>query len=88
VYHVSKYAQSYGGGVFSGKKKFYEDANQTENFIGTKTGNDLYYRVKNIINPTFFYIFSFDTVQNINKIFFWIAIDVFSSLIPKTNIIQ
>jgi len=33
-----------GGGVFSGKKKFYKDANQTENFIGAKTENDLYYR--------------------------------------------
>jgi len=26
------------------KKKFYKDANQTENFIGTKTENDLYYK--------------------------------------------
>jgi len=26
------------------KKKFYKDANQTENFIRAKTGNDLYYR--------------------------------------------
>jgi len=43
VYHVSKYVQSYGGEVFSGrKKKFYRDANQTENFIGAKTKNDLY----------------------------------------------
>jgi len=33
-----------GGGVFSGKKKFNRDANQTENFIGAKTENDLYYR--------------------------------------------
>jgi len=33
------------------EKKFYKDANQTENFIGTKTENDLYYRVKNTINP-------------------------------------
>ena len=33
----------WGRGVFR-KKKFYEDANQTENFIGAKTGNDLYYR--------------------------------------------
>jgi len=38
MYHVSKYAQSYGGGVFSEeKKKFYKDANQTENFVGVKT---------------------------------------------------
>jgi len=44
VYLVSKYAQSYGGGVFFGKKKFYKDANQTENFIRAKIGNDLYYR--------------------------------------------
>jgi len=43
VYHVSKYALSYWGGVFSGKKKFYKDANQTENFIGAKTKNDIYY---------------------------------------------
>jgi len=28
---------------FSEKKKFYNDANQTENFTGAKTGNDLYY---------------------------------------------
>jgi len=26
------------------KKKFYKDANQTENFIGAKIENDLYYR--------------------------------------------
>jgi len=52
VYHVNKYAQSYGGGVFSKKKKFYEDANQTENFTKAKIENGLYYRVKNIINPT------------------------------------
>jgi len=32
-------------GVFrKEKKKFYEDENQTENFIEAKTGNDLYYR--------------------------------------------
>jgi len=31
-----------GGGVFFRKKKFYEDANQTENFIGAKNENDLY----------------------------------------------
>jgi len=36
--------QSYGGGVYSRKKMFYMDANQTENFIRAKTGNDLYYR--------------------------------------------
>ena len=28
------------------KKKFYKDANQTENFIRAKTKNDLYYRGK------------------------------------------
>jgi len=33
-----------GGGVFSGKIKFYKDANQTENFTGVKTRNDLYYK--------------------------------------------
>jgi len=38
-----------GEGLFR-KKKFYKDANQIENFIGVKTENDLYYRVKNIIN--------------------------------------
>jgi len=32
------------GGVFRKKKKFDNDANQTENFIGAKTENDLYYR--------------------------------------------
>jgi len=41
-----------GGGVFSGKKKFYKDANQTENFIGVKTENDIYYRGESTINPT------------------------------------
>jgi len=30
-------------GVFS-EKKIYEGANQTENFIGSKTRNDIYYR--------------------------------------------
>ena len=34
--HVSKFAELDGGGVFSGKKKVFKDANQT--------GNDLYYR--------------------------------------------
>jgi len=33
----------WGRGVFR-KKKNYEDANQTENFIGAKTRNNLYYR--------------------------------------------
>jgi len=42
--HVRKIAEFDGGGVFSGKKKFYKDANQTENFTGAKTENDLYYR--------------------------------------------
>ena len=42
--HVSKFAELDGGGVFSGKKKFYKDANQTENFTGAKTENGLYYR--------------------------------------------
>jgi len=35
---------SHMGGVFRKKKKFDNDANQTENFIGAKTENDLYYR--------------------------------------------
>jgi len=30
-----------GERCFSEKKKFYEDANQTKNFIGAKTRNDL-----------------------------------------------
>ena len=34
----------WGRGVFQKKKKIYEDGIQTENFIGVKTGNDLYYR--------------------------------------------
>jgi len=29
---------------FPEKKKFYKDANQTENFTGAKTENNLYYR--------------------------------------------
>jgi len=29
---------------FPEKKKFYKDANQTENLTGAKTGNDLYYK--------------------------------------------
>jgi len=33
-----------GEGGFPEKKKFYEDENQTENFIRAKTGNGLYYR--------------------------------------------
>jgi len=31
------------------KKKLYKDANQTKNFTGVKTGNGLYYGVKNTI---------------------------------------
>jgi len=42
--HVSKFAELDGGGGILEGKKNYEDANQTENFIGTKTGNDIYYR--------------------------------------------
>jgi len=39
VYHVNKYAQSYGGGGFWKKKNiFYKGANQTENFTRVKTG--------------------------------------------------
>ena len=33
----------WGSGVFQ-KKKVYKDANQTENFIRAKTGNDSCYR--------------------------------------------
>jgi len=41
--HVSKFAELDGeGGIL--EKKYYKDANQTENFIGAKTGNDIYYR--------------------------------------------
>jgi len=35
-----------GEGCFPEKKKFYKDANQTKNFIGAKTLNDLYYKGK------------------------------------------
>jgi len=42
--HISKYAELDGGGGFSGKKFFYKDGNQTENFIRAKTENGLYYR--------------------------------------------
>jgi len=31
-------------GCFPKKKKFYKDANQTENFIRAKIENDLYYK--------------------------------------------
>jgi len=34
----------WGRGYSGKKKKIYEDANQTENFIETKTRNDIYYR--------------------------------------------
>jgi len=44
VYHVIKYAQSYGGGGFSGTFFVYKDTNQTEIFTGVKTKNDIYYR--------------------------------------------
>jgi len=33
------------GGIL--EKKNYEDGNQTENFIGAKTENDIYYRDEN-----------------------------------------
>jgi len=42
--HVSEFAELDGGGGYSGKNNFYEDANQTENFIGAKIGNGIYYR--------------------------------------------
>jgi len=41
---TSANAQSYGGGVFFENFFFYKDINQTENFIGAKTENNLYYR--------------------------------------------
>jgi len=43
MYHVNKYAQSYEGEGFP-DYFFYEDGIQTENFIGVKIENDLYYR--------------------------------------------
>jgi len=52
--HISKFAELDGGRRFSRIFLFYEDGNQTENFIRAKTGNDLYYRVKNTINPNLF----------------------------------
>jgi len=43
IRHVSEFAELDGeGGIL--EKKNYKDANQTENFIGAKTGNDIYYR--------------------------------------------
>ena len=42
--HILDSAQLDGGGGFSGKKINYEDGIQTKNFIGVKTGNNLYYR--------------------------------------------
>jgi len=38
-----------GEGVFW-KKKYLQGANQTENFTGVKTENDIYYRGENTIN--------------------------------------
>jgi len=48
--HVSKFAELDGGWVFSGKKKFYKDANQTENFKPEMT---YITAVENTINPFF-----------------------------------
>ena len=45
-------------GVLRKEKKFYKDANQTENFIGVKTENNLYYRGKNIIHPNIYVVFA------------------------------
>jgi len=42
--HICAFGELDEEGVFSGKKMFYKDANQTENFIGAKTRNGLYYR--------------------------------------------
>jgi len=44
--HICAFDELDEGGVFSGKKKFYEDANQTKIFIRVKTENNLYYRGK------------------------------------------
>ena len=41
--HVREFAKLDEGGGYS-EKKNYEDTNLTENFIGVKTGNDIYYR--------------------------------------------
>jgi len=40
-----------GGEVFSEKKQIYKGPNQTENFIGAKTGNDIYYRGEKHFSP-------------------------------------
>jgi len=41
---ISLFAElDWGGGILK-RKKNYEDANQTKNFIWPKTGNDIYYR--------------------------------------------
>jgi len=49
--HISESAELDGGGGFSRKKDFYEDGIQTENFIRTKTRNDIYYRGENHYQP-------------------------------------
>jgi len=40
--HILDSAELNGGEGYFGKKN-YEDANQTENFMRVKTGNDVYY---------------------------------------------
>jgi len=40
--HVSEFAKLDERGGYS-RKKNYEDTNLTENFMGVKTGNDIYY---------------------------------------------
>jgi hypothetical protein len=45
------------GGILEKKKK-YKDENETENFLGGKTGNDLYYKEKALLTLVLFiYIF-------------------------------
>jgi len=41
--HISIFAELDWRGGYPGKKN-YGDANQTENFIGAETENDIYYR--------------------------------------------
>jgi len=66
--HVSKFAEL-DGGVFPEKKKFYKDANQTENFTGRKPEMTYITEVENTINPYFN-----DIYYNPNKILFHLSI--------------
>jgi len=48
--HIGGFSELDGEGVFR-NIFFYNDANQTENFTEIKIENDIYYGVKNTINP-------------------------------------